>query len=39
VAADYFKVPLGQLIRKTIPASLSFAVLMMGYYLILSQFC
>lgn len=39
VAADYFKVPLGQLIRKTVPASLSFATLMMGYYLILSRFC
>ena len=39
VAADYFKVPLGELIRKTIPASLAFCTLMMGYYLILSRFC
>lgn len=32
VAADYFKVSMGELIRKTIPASLVFCVLMLGYY-------
>jgi len=38
VASDYFKVPLGQLIRKTVPASLTFCALMVGYYLIISPF-
>ena len=32
VAADYFKVSMGELIRKTIPASLIFCALMLGYY-------
>lgn len=32
VAADYFKVSMGELIRKTIPASLIFCLLMLGYY-------
>lgn len=32
VAADYFKVSMGELIRKTIPASIIFCLLMLGYY-------
>lgn len=32
VAADYFKVTLGELIRKTIPAAITFCVLMVAYY-------
>ena len=36
VASDYFKITMGQLIRKTIPASLVFALLMIGYYLLLT---
>ena len=32
VAADYFKVSMGELIRKTIPASIIFCILMIGYY-------
>jgi len=36
VAADYFHVSLGSLIRKTLPLSLSFCVLMQGYYLLLN---
>ncbi len=32
VAADYFHVSMGELIRKTIPASLIFCALMLGYY-------
>lgn len=35
VAADYFGITLGELIRKTLPASLMFAALMIGYYLLL----
>ncbi len=35
VAADYFKVPLGDLIRKSIPGAIAFFVLMIGYYHIL----
>lgn len=35
VAADYFKVTLGELIRKTIPATIIFCVLMIGYYQLL----
>lgn len=36
VASDYFNITMGQLIRKTIPASLVFALLMIGYYLLLT---
>lgn len=32
VAADYFKITLGELIRKTIPAALIFIVFILGYY-------
>jgi len=32
VAADYFNVTLGELIRKTIPVTLAFCILMIGYY-------
>ena len=32
VASDYYKIPLGSLIRKTIPAALLFVALMIGYY-------
>lgn len=35
VAADYYQIPLGQLISKTIPPALLFCVLMIGYYQIL----
>lgn len=35
VAAEYYHITMGELIRKTIPASLAFCVLMMGYYQIL----
>ena len=35
VAADYFHVSMGELIRKTIPASLVFCALMLLYYNIL----
>lgn len=35
VAADYFHVSMGELIRKTIPASLVFCVLMLVYYNVL----
>lgn len=38
VAADYFKIPLSSLIRKTLPVSLSFAALMLVYYNILTLF-
>ncbi len=36
VASDYFDISLGALIRKTLPVSLLFFVLMTGYYLVLS---
>ncbi|MBU5627617.1 DUF401 family protein [Oscillibacter sp. MSJ-2] len=32
VAADYFHISLGELIRKTVPLSLLFCLLMIGYY-------
>lgn len=35
IAADYFNVALGELIRKTIPATIIFCVLMIGYYQLL----
>lgn len=38
VAADYFHVSMGELIRKTIPASLIFCLLMLGYYNLLILF-
>ena len=36
IASEYYGISLGELIKKTIPASLLFAVLMIGYYLVLS---
>jgi len=36
VASDYFGIPLGALIRKTLPRALLFALLMIGYYNILA---
>ncbi len=36
VAADYYQVTLGELIRKTLPRSLLFCLLMVGYYWILA---
>lgn len=36
VAADYFKITMGELIRKTLPVSLLFGALMVGYYMILT---
>ena len=36
VAADYFHVTLGELIRKTLPRALIFCVVMVGYYQILA---
>ena len=38
VAADYFHISLGDLIRKTLPVSLVFCVLMTVYYNILLLF-
>lgn len=35
IAADYYQISLGELIKKTMRSSLIFAVLMIGYYLIL----
>ena len=35
VAADYYQVSMGALIRKTLPAALLFCLLMIGYYNIL----
>lgn len=35
IAADYYQISLGELIKKTTRSSLIFAVLMIGYYLIL----
>ena len=32
VAADYYQVSMGALIRKTLPAALLFCLLMIGYY-------
>lgn len=37
VATDYFQIPMGQLIRKTIPVSLLFCLLMIAYYLALTS--
>ncbi|MBR7148600.1 MAG: DUF401 family protein, partial [Firmicutes bacterium] len=37
VAADYFGVSLGQLIRKTILPTVLFCVLMLGYYNVLTS--
>ncbi|MBR5268606.1 MAG: DUF401 family protein [Lachnospiraceae bacterium] len=36
IASEYYGISLGELIKKTIPAALLFAVLMIGYYLVLS---
>ena len=36
VASDYYRISMGELIRRTIPASLTFCALMLGYYLLLS---
>lgn len=38
VAADYFNVSIGELIRKTIPAAILFCLLMIGYYQVLLAF-
>mgnify|MGYP004538380117 CR=1 FL=1 len=38
VAADYYNITMGDLIRKTIPAALLFVVLMIGYYNLLLLF-
>lgn len=35
VAADYFKITLGELICKTLPAAITFCILMIGYYQLL----
>ncbi len=35
IASEYYEISLGELIRKTVPAALLFAVLMIGYYLVL----
>ena len=35
IASEYYEISLGELIRKTVPAALTFAVLMLGYYLVL----
>ena len=35
VASEYYRIPLGKLVRKTIPRSVLFAALMIGYYLVL----
>lgn len=35
IASEYYGISLGELIKKTVPASLLFAVLMIGYYLVL----
>ncbi len=37
IASEYYKISLGELIRKTVPAALIFAVLMVGYYLVLCR--
>lgn len=39
VAADYYGVSMGELIRKSIIPSLLFALLMLGYYQILLAVC
>ncbi|MBM7642688.1 DUF401 family protein [Streptococcus loxodontisalivarius] len=38
VASDYYHISLGDLIKKTLPASLLFILLMIGYYLVLTVF-
>ncbi|MBQ6000733.1 MAG: DUF401 family protein [Clostridia bacterium] len=38
VASDYYKITMGELIRKTLPLSLLFCVLMIGYYNLLLLF-
>ncbi len=38
VASDYFRITLGELIRRTIPVALIFCVLMIGYYNLLLVF-
>ena len=38
VASDYFKISEGALIRKTLPRSLLFCLLMIGYYHLLTMF-
>ena len=38
VASEYFRVPLGKLIFRTLPLSLSFCALMLGYYKLLTLF-
>lgn len=35
IASEYYGISLGELIRKTVPAALTFAVLMIGYYVVL----
>lgn len=37
VAAEYFHITLGELVRKTLPMVLLFSVLMVGYYLVLTM--
>lgn len=36
VASDYYQITLGELIRKTLPLSLLFCILMLGYYTVLT---
>ena len=38
VASEYFHVSLGELIRQTIPATLLFCLLMLGYYQVMLLF-
>ena len=35
IASEYYEISLGELIRKTVPAALTSAALMLGYYLVL----
>ena len=39
VAADYYNITLGELVRKTLPWALLFCLLMLGYYNILTLLC
>lgn len=39
VAADYYHITMGELIRKNIPSALVFSALMLGYYQVLVRFC
>ena len=36
IAAEYFKISIGALIKKTIPVAVSFSVILIGYYLFLT---